>query len=570
MEDKLNRQYGISNPIQNLLSKDDPYQDIYDDVSAELDVGNFTQVELFNHCLKTCKKIFDISEFKYGKKHYALPHDLIEDISLLYAEKRDYCSTKGMPMGKYDYPTSCKEFLLDDKEPFSLANLIRIMPHDNYYSDKSDNLENFKKEVSKCRKYLPNFFGDSFDVGFSSLEADKKYEWLRLIKILYDCKCECRIDLGYLQRMSLIKYNMEIPSSYQKSIKFIKERILVRSKDSEYRVSFQTIMELEKYNSAMRSLLNSFSEGIVVEQRSRHNKPFNCYVIRFIYKKIYQAVINNVDSFNLKKEDLVIDKATSIQCYAYVNFLMMDIINDDYSKFYLENFVVNIEDEVYDRVNQFLNSYDEISIAINNISKFVDKYKNDLLIICYPKKIQESDKKRKFLVRLGRHKEGYNVLSRIFNLVINKNKNSDISSREMLLLIYLYEYLSDKSILIPLYSGYMGEKKPRSLKIKELIKQIESYWNKQSSLTDEEYFLAEHWIYEQIIMVMNYLTPEIQRLCEEMKSKLFNYWKATVPLLIDESIEETSIETLIEKFIPRDELEKIMNEAIAMQKNLEN
>ena len=89
-------------------------------------------------------------------------------------------------------------------------------------------------------------------------------------------------------------------------------------------------------------------------------------------------------------------------------------------------------------------------------------------------------------------------------------------------------------------------------------------------MTDEEYFLAEHWIYEQIIMVMNYLTPEIQRLREEMKSKLFNYWKATVPLLIDESIEETSIETLIEKFIPRDELEKIMNEAIAMQKNLEN
>ena len=45
----------------------DPYQDVYDEVSAELALKEFNMLELFRHCVETCHKIFKLSEFRYGK-----------------------------------------------------------------------------------------------------------------------------------------------------------------------------------------------------------------------------------------------------------------------------------------------------------------------------------------------------------------------------------------------------------------------------------------------------------------------------------------------------------------------
>jgi len=56
--------------------------EFWDDVSADLEGKTFTQLELFRHCLKTCKRLFEISEFQYGKKAENIPSDFIEDITL--------------------------------------------------------------------------------------------------------------------------------------------------------------------------------------------------------------------------------------------------------------------------------------------------------------------------------------------------------------------------------------------------------------------------------------------------------------------------------------------------------
>ena len=54
-----------------------------------------------------------------------------------------------------------------------------------------------------------------------------------------------------------------------------------------------------------------------------------------------------------------------------------------------------------------------------------------------------------------------------------------------------------------------------------------------------------------------------QTLREKMKSKLLEYWLATFPLLI-ESGYTVNLEDLIEKILPKEELQKIVDDAIKL------
>ena len=554
----------------SIIIEDDPYQDIYDDVSAELEHKSFTQVELFRHCLKTCDRIFKVSEFQYGKKSTDIPSDFLEDIAFLYTIKRDQCSSEGMPTGKYDYPTSGKNFMKSASD-FSIDDL-----EDTLIKNQNDaNVEYFflkspmKDKVHKIySKYLPLFFGMKYssakvekaegNIVIINDESEKNYELLRLIKILYDCKEECSVSLSYLLRMSSTKQMRQLSSSYSKAVEFIKERLLVRSSDSEFFIPFQIIIGLEKYNNSVRSFINSFSEGIV-EHVLKHIEQPSCEAIRFVCENIYLKVIENLEKIPPSIPEKI-ESADAIQCYAYEHFLMTDIYRANYLEFYSQIFKVEASEDFYSKLRQFLNS-SEIS-QTKTVEQLVDNHKDKLLEILYTEPSSGKDRK-KFSVRIERHKEDYGILVRIYNLVMNRKESSCLNNFEMCVIIYLYEILSDKAIDIPLSSGYMADKKSRDLKIKALVKQIKSKLNEEeisNPLSEEEFFLACLWLGEQMYTLINCRTIKIQILREKMKSKLLEYWLASVPLLT-ESGYRVNPEDLIEKIFPKQELQKIVDDA---------
>ena len=551
-----------------IMIEDNPYQDIYNDVSAELE-KSFTQIELFRHCLKTCDRIFKVSEFRYGKKSKNIPLDFLEDIVFLYTTKRAECSSEVMPMGKYDYPTSWKNFM-ESASDFSIGDL-----EDTLIKNENDaNVEDFylkspmKDKVHKIySKYLSLFFGMKYSNstkitsgGIVIVDNDfkKNYELLRLIKILYDCKEECGVSLSYLLRVSSTKQIRQISSSYSKAVGFIKERLLVRSADSDFRIDFETVIGLEKYNNSVRSFINSFSEGIV-EHVLKHIEQPSCETIRFVCENIYNKVIENLEKIppSIPEKN---ESAKAIQCYAYEHFLMTDIYQEGYSEFYSKIFVVEADEKFYIKLEQFLNS-NEIT-QTETVEQLVAKYKNKLLEILYPEILNDNESK-KFATRMKRHKENYETLVHVYDIVMNKDEPFYPSNFEMIAIIYLYEFLSDRRIDIPLSSGYIADKKSRDLKITALVKQIKAKLKNEyisNPLSEEEFFLACLWLGEQMYTLINRRTIKIQVFREKMKYELLKYWLTSVPL-ITESGCRVNPEDLIEKILPKEQLEAIINDA---------
>lgn len=108
---------------------EDPYQDVYDEVSEELAFKEFNAPDLFCHCVRTCHKIFEISEFRYGKAVKNIPPDFLDEIAMLYWEKFYQCSGDENPeKERYSYPTSCLNFP-DNK--FSIADLSAMIMGEN-------------------------------------------------------------------------------------------------------------------------------------------------------------------------------------------------------------------------------------------------------------------------------------------------------------------------------------------------------------------------------------------------------------------------------------------------------
>lgn len=541
------------------IMQNDPYQDIYDDVEADLDPEKFNHLDLFRHCIETCHRIFELSEFRYGKAAKNIPTDFLDEIATLYLEVTCWWSEDEISEeDRYDYFTSCVYY---PNEKFSIADLsAMIMGRNTEPIDRdSKRIELWKLN----QNYLQKFFGITYNDNSES--QAEKYETLRLLKILHDCIRECNVDLGYLLRLSFLKQNSSIPNSYSKALNFIKERILVRNIDSDYRVDFRTIMDLEKYNNSVRSFINSFSEGIVDHILQQLEQP-SCRVKRFICENIYQNVIDNLREIKFSTVNKAEDVKT-IQCYAYEHFLMTDIIDEKYSELYSEIFVVEAEENFYSMAEKFLMSNKIESVSLENLCDFAVKYKKDLAKIVHSNITNDTELKN-FSTRIDRHKDDYEVIGLVYNFGINRDEFSDLSGLEAVAIVYLYEYLSDKGTDIPLYSGYKSiyeeNKKRRDLKIKALAKQIRARFNNKkikSPLSEEEYFLACGWLTEQMYILMNYRTVEIQTLREKMKSDLLKYWRETIPLLT-ESGYTVPLEFLIEKIFPLTQRQKIIDKAL--------
>lgn len=537
----------------------DPYQDVYDDLSKKLALKEFNKLDLFRYCIETCHKVFEISEFRYGKATRNIPPYLLEYIATLYSEKFYQCSVDKNPeKERYAYSTSCLNFP-DNK--FSIADLSAMIMGEN---TKPVDRDSKRIELWKLnRNYLRKFFGIEYD-GKSDSESEK-FETLRLLKILYDCINECQVDLAYLLRMSALKQNWKIPNSYSKAFEFIKERVIVRNLDSGYRVDFRTIMDLEKYNNSVRSFINFFSEGIINHIFEQLDSPC-CRVKRFICEKIYQSITANLSEMKPSSHEKL-NCSEVIQCYAYEHFLMMDIADENYSGFYSEFFAVEAEEDFYSRTEDFLLSNEIEYVPLEKISDVAEKRKKELTKIIHAD-IGSDKELRKFSVRIERHKEDYAVIGRVYNLGINRDEFSELSGLDTLSIIYLYEYLSDTGKDIPLHSGYNSiceeDKKRRDLKIKSLVKQLRARFENQkidSPLSDEEYFLACSYLTEQMYILTNHRTIKIQILREKMKSALLRYWQETIPLLT-ESGYTVPLESLIEKIFPLTQRQEIIDKAL--------
>ena len=534
-----NLKSGKRSGVTEELNMYDEWQELYDEISAEIKLGTFTETELFHHCLKTCNKIFSRCEFRYGQKAKNIPEDFIEDISIMYEEKRDVCASENMKTGKYDYATSCENF---PKEKFSISDLAKVIFRD----EATQNIDYARNMMWQLQnKYLKKFFGvKEIHKGANSAEV---YEILRLLKILQDCKDECGVDLGCLLHLSLMHQNNNLPSAYTNALNFIKERILGRYSDSNYRLDFKVMMELEKYNNSLRSFLNYFSDEIITQALKIIKKPKStCKFTRWLCEIIYTTVI---DIFKVlpAKTTSVIDDAKAIQAYAYEHFLMSDINNPDYAKFYSKIFQVEASDTFYEKLEQFLKNNSVTTIKITDIENFVERYKKDLLEIIYPEAITDKERRR-YLTRILRHKEYYGILGRIYNCGMNRPVSENLQGFETVALIYLYEFIADKSIDVPLYSGYTQQARRRDLKINQLIKKIQAKATGVSvsvSLTEEEYFLACYWLNEQMYTLTHYRTIEIQQLREKMKSTLLAYWTATIPFLTNQEKSVNPLEYII-------------------------
>ena len=520
----MNENQFIQSPNEvESLNMYDEWQKLYDEVSTELELRTFTLAELFNHCLKTCNKIFKICEHLYGKKPKNIPDDFIEKIAILYEEKRRVCVSGNMPTGKYDYPTSCENF---PAEKFSLSDLARVIFKD-IAIQKTDYTRNIMWQQQE--KYLTSFFGvQEIRKATDSAEA---YETLRLLKIRNDCKYECGVDLGCLLHLSLMNQKNHLHGTYTTAFNFIKERILVRHSDSNYSLDFKIFMELENYNHFLRGFLNYFSDEIIT-CIIKKIKKLDCKLTRRLCEIMYTTVISIFKEIPIPKAS-VINDPKALQVYAYEHFLMIDVHNPDYAEFYSKIFQVEAPECFYTKLEQFLNKNQIDAVKIADIEDFVEQHKKELVEIIYPKVVSDKDR-RKYLKRISRHQKLYGILGRIYNRGLNKPISENLQGFETVTLIYLYEFLADKNVEIPLHSGYTKEKRRRNLKINQLITKIQiNDAGKETSraLTEEEYFLACYWLTEQMYTLINYRTIKIQKLREEMKAAILKYLLATVPLI---------------------------------------
>ena len=114
--------FDLSKPKDTLeITQNDPYQDIYNDVEADLDPKKFNHLDLFRHCIETCHRIFELSEFRYGKAAKNIPKDFLNKIATLYLKvTRRWSEDEISEEDRYAYFTSCVHY---PDEKFSIADL---------------------------------------------------------------------------------------------------------------------------------------------------------------------------------------------------------------------------------------------------------------------------------------------------------------------------------------------------------------------------------------------------------------------------------------------------------------
>lgn len=543
--------------------------DIYKHILETLCQDELDVHKLFESLMVSCDILFKLVETKHGiSTGLELPTENLEKIAFFYESKFNEMELN-IGMEKYGYLTSYADDKYDKISKEDLAYEIAkkiVREKKNLSFDDTNESDRVQEELdgvkSDLRRISENHLRDFFGYEYNPKDNDeRKYEILRLIKILYDCKEmlinrfeDRKIYLEKLKMSSSVKYEVTLSSPYKEAILFIKERVVLRDKFSDYRLPFLMIMELERLVNVIRHRVRTFSKDSLYSvtdylKSSKLDITKERYAMKIVYESLIDRLKNN-KSKQLKK----LDNVRAIQSYAYLNFLFMDVRAEfTYNDLIMEK--IEMSDKTCSTFVNFVKKESK-KLRISDrsyVKKFIEENSEVLLRIIYDDDIFKDGSFQKYKKSLERHLDNFismyemakrEILSRIIKRKIypkSKGEKEDERkfSREncFILGIYLCEKLAREHISIPLCEGYRSGVKYRGLQISKFLNEIDKRigkYNEKCNIDEVEYYFGCNWLMDKLVALIEYETSDIRRLKGIVQYEIFECYKTSLPLLSKE------------------------------------
>ena len=543
--------------------------DIGEHISETLWQEQLDVHKLFESLMVSCDILFKLVEAKHGiSTGLELSTEILEEIASFY--ELEFNELKlNVGMEKYGYLTSYANYkskkISKEDLAYEIAKKI-VREKKNLSSDDINESDLIQEELNSVKSdlrrisenHLKDFFGYEYNPKDSN---ERKYEILRLIKILYDCKEmlinrfeDRKVYLEKLKMSSSVKYEVTLSSPYKEAILFIKERVVLRDKSSDYRLPFLMIMELERLVNVIRHRIRTYPKDSLYSVTDYlKSSKLDITKERYAMKIVYESLIDRLKN-NKSKQVEKLDNLKAIQSYAYLNFLFMDVrIEFTYDDLIMKR--IEMSDEA---CSTFVNFAKKESKRLRTsdrsyVKNFIEKNSDVLLRIIYDEDIFKDGSFQKYKKSLERHVDNFismyemakrEILSRIVKRKIQPKSNGEKEderkfSREncFILGIYLCEKLARKHISIPLCEGYRNGVKYRRLQISKFLNEIDkkcSKYNEKCNIDEVEYYFGCSWLMDKLVALMEYETSDIRRLKGIVQHEIFECYKTNLPLLSKE------------------------------------
>ncbi len=532
---------------------DDPYQDIYDEVEADIDT--IDKDKLFSYCLYICEKIFAVAEVDYGKKPRNLPEDLIEDIGRGLLElrrikivspgdllKRTRRSFRSCACDKYgeDKKYSIKQRCI------SLSNLKQllqdVLPLEN-------DLPEIERKIRHIRQiYLPAFFGLKYSKDDS---PEVRFEKLRLILILYSFKENMKSDLGYFLKKSSLR-SVGLSENYKVGVNYVKEMVANR-------LSYGDVMQLERWTRSEYNCIRLLDSEII-KSTLQKMKCVNCNVSRMIMEKMYLLFCERLTSFDCHTKAVTVKVPVEVDAYVY--FSQQVLLGGFVASDVKQAKWMNIQPETYDRVSsmQADNKEDVILLNANSVKEFIRKNRHEIAQLVTNNKAEHKDRVRildKNSIR------DYLLIVRICQLGFHVKKESrrTVSADTLLWLIFLYE--GCKCNKVDFSRIDKGDNKNRRKMINSVFASIINYESDEDFLSENwKHVGTIDWLTHKIFMLKTYRTPYIVALQRRVQKKVQRFWKNNIPILGEAGVDcpFRCIDDIGKALINEEDIRKILSE----------
>lgn len=565
----------------------DAFQDIYDDVCADL-CGS-SVIDLYQHCITVCQRLFELAEYDFFKEPKNIPDDLLQEIATEYWEYQNNHHIVVSPIDLFYQKTSVSYKanecigLLADKWKLTVYDLARqlweeknglsyLKNLDKAKSEKDKNktkklkenreyiITDIKDKLEHLTKYLPILFGVTYKPEQSSAY---RYETLRLLRILYDCREEHGVDIGYLCLESPFRFQHNFHSPYKESIIHIREQII--TPPAPYQIDYNLVIHLEVYVNAVKSYIHSISDKLIapiIEGLPNTSWKAEAAAREMCYRLILSRLkYISHDGESIKTEPKF--DLDAFRAYVYVHFLTLGTVDSQIN--YEEPKTsdnselqkLEISEMAYDIAQQYtgqaviLTEADIYTFCMENREVFSQLFWKD-----------SPCSANTFLQTMKRNKKDYFLLARFNNHIDDRQPPTVIEGKRLFLLICLYENAKRNSVNIPISWGYSKGNKIKPIKIKNALDRLYDWAdNNFPETADIEIFLISHWLAHRIYAVITYKTYRIQAIEQKMKKLLLQAWtKEISPIYYDHSSENAplfELEDFTHRLITTDEMDRI-------------
>jgi|GEM_PF-6771100 len=512
--------------LKNLA--DDPYQDIYDEVEANIDRTD--KDDLFSYCLEVCEKIFAIAEADYGKRPRNLPKGLLEEIGMdLFEFRRTKIVSEKDLLKRIKYMFwSCacdkygadKEYDINQKftSLHNLENLLQdVLPIENY-------LPEIKRKIRHVRTtYLPAFFGIKYSKDDS---AEVKFEKLRLILILYSVKENMDIDLGYLLKKVSLR-SMCLPETYKKGVDYIKEMV-------GKRLSYVDVMQLERWVSSEYNGIRLL-EYELINLTLQQMEYVNCDISRKVMEKIYILLCNRLTLASCYKKAL--QAKTPVEVDAYIHFSERVVFGDFSVTSIKQMKWMNIQSEAYEAVAaiQAKSKQDTVFIDFDDVKNFISQNLYEITDLITNNKAEHKDRVR---ILDENSIRDYLMMVRVYQLGfhVKKEHRKAVTTNIILWLIFLYEGCKRNDVDFSLIDR-SGKCSRRKNIHSVLSKIIDCEQDEEFLLKNWHYVKIINWLVHKIFMIKTYRTPYVVVLQRRVQKKIRRFWKNNIPILAGNTLQ---------------------------------